>query len=96
MTLDHSNLPEDLRRITELAPMVPAEYLRRVGPHLPIVQEAADVIQTWYTLLAHALRAQVEPRLSPGVLDRDLERMYTWLRAIGRQPNRLHAKAEGP
>lgn len=89
------DIDENLRRVTELAPVVPPEFLQRISRHLPLVEEAAELIGNWYMYLCHMFYEDVNAKLNPGCLDEYLDRMYNWLVEVkGVSQTRLHNTKE--
>jgi hypothetical protein len=76
--------------VTELAPVVPPEYLRRVIPYIPVVIEATDLIHDWYLFLSQMMYDETVDRMNPGQLDKYLARMHHWLCEMKGRQQVLH------
>jgi hypothetical protein len=78
------------RTVTELAPVLPPEFLRRLSKELPLVKEAEVLIGRWYLYLSHILYEETLATMAEGKLDENLNQMYHWLTEVKGQTDRLH------
>jgi hypothetical protein len=90
------DLPEADRVVTESAPAVPPEFLKRIAPKLPVVAEADRIIGEWYVLLSHMFYEEVKAKMVPGALDAQLARMHNWLAEIRGVSHQRHHPEPAP